>query len=46
MIITLNFYRIGIFVFSIILTLGQAVFTIGGFFDSLGVMIAGRVIFG
>lgn len=38
--------RLGILVFSGILTLGQGVFMIGGYQKSFGVMIAGRVIFG
>lgn len=38
--------RLGILLFTSVLTLGQAVFTIGGYKKSLGIMIAGRVIFG
>jgi MFS family permease len=38
--------RLGILVFSGILTLGQGVFMIGGYKKSFGIMIAGRVIFG
>ena len=38
--------RLGILVFSGILTLGQGVFMIGGYQKSFGIMIAGRVIFG
>lgn len=38
--------RLGILLFSGILTLGQGVFMIGGYQKSFGVMIAGRVIFG
>ena len=36
----------GIILFTIVLTLGQGVFMIGGYEKSLGIMIAGRVIFG
>ena len=32
--------------FTLVLTLGQAIFCIGGFYKSLGIMIAGRVVFG
>lgn len=38
--------RIGIILFTVVLTLGQAIFTLGGFYKSLGIMIAGRVVFG
>ena len=38
--------RLGILVFSGILTIGQGVFMIGGYQKSFGIMIAGRVIFG
>ena len=38
--------RLGIMVFTGILTLGQGVFAIGGYKRSLGIMLAGRVIFG
>jgi nitrate/nitrite transporter NarK len=38
--------RLGILLFTAVLTLGQAIFTIGGYYKSLGIMIAGRVVFG
>ena len=38
--------RLGIIVFTTVLTLGQAIFTLGGYRKSLGIMIAGRVVFG
>jgi nitrate/nitrite transporter NarK len=38
--------RLGIMLFTTILTLGQAIFTVGGYYKSLGIMIAGRVVFG
>ena len=38
--------RLGILMFTGILTLGQAIFTLGGYKRSLGIMIAGRVVFG
>ncbi len=38
--------RLGILIFTGLLTLGQGVFAIGGYQRSLGIMIAGRVIFG
>jgi len=39
-------YRAGIILFSIILTIGQAVYMIGGYAKSYWVMLLGRVIFG
>jgi MFS family permease len=38
--------RLGIMVFTTILTVGQAIFMIGGYKKSFGVMLAGRVVFG
>jgi len=38
--------RLGILVFSGLLTAGQAVFTIGGYKKNFTIMLAGRVIFG
>jgi len=38
--------RLGIMIFTAILTLGQAIFATGGYYKSLGIMLAGRVVFG
>jgi len=38
--------RLGLIIFSFILTLGQLVFTLGGYHNNYDMMIAGRVIFG
>ena len=38
--------RIGLLVFTLILTLGQAVFMLGGYQHKYWLMLAGRVIFG
>jgi len=38
--------RLGIMIFTTILTLGQGIFMIGGYKRSFGIMLAGRVVFG
>ena len=38
--------RIGLIVFTVILTIGQLVFAIGGLNESWSTMMAGRLIFG
>ena len=38
--------RLGIMIFTTILTLGQGIFMIGGYKKSFGIMLAGRVVFG
>lgn len=38
--------RLGILLFSGVLTAGQALFTVGGYQKSFGIMLAGRVLFG
>ena len=38
--------RVGLILFCVIIAFGQAVFMIGGYYKSLGIMIAGRVLFG
>ena len=38
--------RFGIMLFSLILTLGQAIFTMGGYYRSYPLMLVGRVVFG
>ena len=38
--------RLGLVMFTIVLTLGQLVFTIGGYQESYAIMLTGRFIFG
>ena len=39
-------YRLGLILFTVVLTLGQAVFTVGGYKNSYLIMMLGRFIFG
>ena len=39
-------YRLGLILFTVVLTIGQAVFTLGGYQESYLIMMLGRFIFG
>lgn len=41
-----NYFRIGLILFTVVLTIGQLVFTIGGYRNSYAIMMLGRFIFG